>query len=119
MKYKNVNQDDYFQSSNLYINGEVAGRVTNEQVGTILLLDKKNTLFKTDSVFIKKNPLGTVYFDVVKTNYVKNTTLEYRSGDTIIIYNKVNKFTIDGNKAKKIIEKLDNTLKQIDTILKE
>jgi hypothetical protein len=117
--YAKINSiDNDFNSADIFCNGLNLGKVDNS--GAVAKLEFFNDVrvSKVDTFFLKQNPLGTKYIDIVKPNIAFIDNQFYKNFDTINVIIKHNQFFFDSNKTKKLKRLFINTLDSLDSIIK-
>jgi hypothetical protein len=107
-----------FNRADIFCKGLNVGSAENSNPGIKLIFLQDVLISKSDTVFVKKNPLGTEYFDIVKSDKIISEDIFYKKFDTIIFYKKINFLSLDSNKVKRIEKQILNTFDSINVILK-
>jgi hypothetical protein len=110
--------ENAFNNSTIFCNGLDVGVADNSYSVVKLDFLKDIRVSKFDTVFLKQNPLGTKYFDIIKSNKILSDEQFYKTFDTINVQTKSNQFFLDSSKIKRIEKQFINTLDSLDAILK-
>jgi hypothetical protein len=110
--------ENVFNNADIFCNGLNVGIADNLNSVAKLEFFKDVRVSKFDTIFLKQNPLGTKYFDIIKFDKILIDEKFYNPFDTINVLTKSNPFFLDSNKIKRIEKQFINTLDSLDAILK-
>ncbi len=117
--YAKINSENNdFNSADIFCHGLNLGKADNSGAVTKLEFFNNAKLSKVDTIFLKQNPLGTKYFDIIKSNKPSMDNEFYKTFDTINILIKSKTLFLDSIRIKRIEKQFINTLDSLNAILK-